>query len=259
MGRESTRVHEFGTRVSLIIAARAHGCSSVQGSVGESHPQAVPPQTQRLPISARRGEITRDMWSVSSGQSSLVAAPAVQRAKVCAHVGLGTSSRRYEVVHRTRLMRCNAADGTAPEESEEPKDEVDNVAKKWGLEAGLFKAMTSKGEGSEKSGTEKAKELLTKYGSAYLITSTSFALVSFAICYALVNAGVDVRALLTNFGLQVGETGEKVGKFAIAYAAHKALSPVRFPPTVALTPVVANMMGKKAEDDETVQVAAEEE
>ena len=35
-----------------------------------------------------------------------------------------------------------------------------------------------------------------------------------------------------------------MGTFAIAYAAHKALSPVRFPPTVALTPVVARWLGK---------------
>jgi hypothetical protein len=43
-----------------------------------------------------------------------------------------------------------------------------------------------------------------------------------------------------------------VGTFAIAYAAHKALSPVRFPPTVALTPVVAGWMGKdvKPEDED---------
>jgi hypothetical protein len=36
----------------------------------------------------------------------------------------------------------------------------------------------------------------------------------------------------------------QVGTFAVAYAAHKALSPVRFPPTVALTPVVAKWIGK---------------
>jgi hypothetical protein len=56
--------------------------------------------------------------------------------------------------------------------------------------------------------------------------------------------GVDVGALLARIGLQVTDTNEKVGTFAIAYAAHKALSPVRFPPTVALTPVVAKWLGK---------------
>lgn len=44
---------------------------------------------------------------------------------------------------------------------------------------------------------------------------------------------------------QVTSTSETVGTFAIAYAAHKALSPVRFPPTVALTPVVARWLGKE--------------
>lgn len=46
-------------------------------------------------------------------------------------------------------------------------------------------------------------------------------------------------------GIHVNGTGEKVGTFALAYAAHKALSPVRFPPTVALTPIVAAWFGKK--------------
>jgi len=35
----------------------------------------------------------------------------------------------------------------------------------------------------------QAKDLLKRYGSAYLITSISFAVVSFAACYALVSSG----------------------------------------------------------------------
>ena len=58
-------------------------------------------------------------------------------------------------------------------------------------------------------------------------------------------AGLDVASLLSQVGLQVTDTSEKVGTFAIAYAAHKALSPVRFPPTVALTPLVAKYIGSK--------------
>ena len=56
--------------------------------------------------------------------------------------------------------------------------------------------------------------------------------------------GVDVAGLLKRIGLSVSDTNERVGTVAIAYAAHKALSPVRFPPTVALTPVVARLLGK---------------
>ena len=53
----------------------------------------------------------------------------------------------------------------------------------------------------------QAKDLLARYGSAYLITSISFAIVSVTACYAAVDAGVDVAGLLQRFGLQVGDSG----------------------------------------------------
>ena len=65
-----------------------------------------------------------------------------------------------------------------------------------------------------------------------------------------VSPGVDVAALLSRIGISVSDTNERVGTFAIAYAAHKALSPVRFPPTVALTPVVARLLGKDGGKDQ---------
>eukprot|EP00877_Chromochloris_zofingiensis_P012442 jgi/Chrzof1/7451/Cz02g24150.t1 len=133
-------------------------------------------------------------------------------------------------------------------EAEATKSVAEATTEKYGLEAGLLKVMTSKDEPGTLTRTEQAKQLLTQYGSAYLITSISFAIVSFALCYAAITAGVDVAALLAKVGLQVNDTSEKVGTFAIAYAAHKALSPVRFPPTVALTPVVAKFLGKKKEE-----------
>lgn len=64
------------------------------------------------------------------------------------------------------------------------------------------------------------------------------------LCALAWRAGVDIGALLEKVGIQVNSTSEKVGTVAIAYAAHKALSPVRFPPTVALTPVVARLLGR---------------
>lgn len=48
----------------------------------------------------------------------------------------------------------------------------------------------------KKSRTDEAKELLAKYGGAYLATSISLSLVSFALCYLLISAGIDVAALL---------------------------------------------------------------
>ena len=68
-------------------------------------------------------------------------------------------------------------------------EDAETVTQKWGLEAGLWKVFTSK-DNSGKSKGQQAKDLLTRYGSAYLITSISFALVSFGICYALVNSGM---------------------------------------------------------------------
>ena len=61
-----------------------------------------------------------------------------------------------------------------------------------------------------------------------------------------------MASLLSRLGLQASDTSERVGTFAIAYAAHKALSPVRFPPTVALTPVVARWLGRAPAEDEGI-------
>ncbi|XP_044481792.1 uncharacterized protein LOC123208382 [Mangifera indica] len=132
---------------------------------------------------------------------------------------------------------------------------AEEVTKKYGLEAGLWQIFSSKEEGkvegkAKKSRGDQAKELLAKYGGAYLATSITLSLISFALCYALVAAGIDVQALLQKVGISTDATGQQVGTFALAYAAHKAASPIRFPPTVALTPIVASWIGKKVEKDE---------
>merc|ERR1712194_671140 len=118
----------------------------------------------------------------------------------------------------------------------------EETTEKYGLEAGLFQSLKS-------NDGESAKSLLAKYGVAYLATSIPLALVSFLICYALVDNGVNVGSLLSNLGIGASDTGEKAGTFAIAYAAHKAASPLRFPPTVLLTPMVAKIIGKEPDDD----------
>jgi len=122
-------------------------------------------------------------------------------------------------------------------------EDVSEATKKWGLEGGLLKSW-------QKGDLPQAQELLKKYGAAYLATSISLAAVSFAICYTLVDSGVDVASLLAKVGIEVdtGSAAETAGTGAIAYVVHKAASPIRFVPTVALTPVVAEWFGK--EDDE---------
>ncbi|KAL5056290.1 hypothetical protein RYX36_036972 [Vicia faba] len=148
---------------------------------------------------------------------------------------------------RVRAVREKTEEIKTPSKTSSPED----VTKKYGLEAGLWKIFSSKEEGEEqqKSKGDQAKELLAKYGGAYLATSITLSLISFGLCYALVNAGVDVQSLLQKVGINTDATGEKVGTFALAYAAHKAASPIRFPPTVALTTIVAGWIGKKAEKD----------
>jgi hypothetical protein len=132
----------------------------------------------------------------------------------------------------------------------EPPSDPEEVTRKYGLEAGLFSALRNKQEGAQDGGkaTVKPGDLLKRYGGAYLLTSTSLAVVSFTLCYAAVSNGVDVTALLERVGIQVSSTSETAGTVGLAYAIHKAASPIRFPPTVALTPVVARKLFGKTDD-----------
>uniref|UniRef100_A0A0D3FVQ2 DUF1279 domain-containing protein n=1 Tax=Oryza barthii TaxID=65489 RepID=A0A0D3FVQ2_9ORYZ len=155
-----------------------------------------------------------------------------------------TARHQHRLLQQRRQPRLSAVQETKEGEAQTAEE----ITEKYGLEFGLWKVFSSK-EGEEegktrKSRTEQAKELLAKYGGAYMATSITLSLISFTLCYLLVSAGVDVQDLLGKVGIATGETGGKVGTFALAYAAHKAASPIRFPPTVALTPVVASWIGR---------------
>eukprot|EP01038_Epipyxis_sp_PR26KG_P008229 gene8229-11137_t len=127
--------------------------------------------------------------------------------------------------------------------TKKPED-LEETTQKYGLEVGLFKSIFSKDEQKI-----KPQELLAKYGAAYLITSISFAIVSYAICFVLVSNGIDVSSLLEKVGIKATSAASNAGTAGIAYAIHKAASPIRFPPTVALTPVVAGWLGKKVDSN----------
>ena len=132
-------------------------------------------------------------------------------------------------------------------------DDLEEVTEKFGLEAGLFSALKKGAQGGEeeKSGAMvQAGDLLKRYGGAYLLTSTSLAIVSFSLCYFLIDNGVDVASLLGKVGIEASSTSETAGTVGIAYAIHKAASPIRFPPTVALTPVVARKIFGRVEDED---------
>ena len=164
---------------------------------------------------------------------------------------------------RRKMRQFTIVRATKEDKKSSTAKEVDEITKKWGLEAGLWKIFKSNENGGSKTTTgeegegqlsgsrmDMAKQLLKTYGSAYLITSISLSLVSFGVFYVLVSSGVDVAALLSIVGITATQNSEKVGTVAIAYAAHKAASPIRFPPTVALTPIVAGWMGKTGNKEE---------
>ena len=159
---------------------------------------------------------------------------------------------------RRRRTRGARAKTKTRAEKTSVEREIDEVTKKWGLEAGLWRVFKSdaSSEGETEEGEvgvsrmDMAKKLLKRYGSAYLLTSISLSLVSITVFYFLVAGGVDVGALLEKVGITVNATSEQFGTFALAYAAHKGSSPIRFGPTVALTPLVAKWLGKEANDDD---------
>lgn len=107
----------------------------------------------------------------------------------------------------------------------------------------------------------KAKEFAQLYGFSYVGTSVTMSAVSFAVWYALVAAGVDVRAVISALGDWLATTpvgrpsvladiSDSVGTATLAYIAHKASSPLRFPLTIAATPVVARAFSRRKGGDD---------
>lgn len=173
---------------------------------------------------------------------SLAAVPSVSAwAPISSSQSSSCCQRKRTFAPLTPTPRPTARFATETEAEQNVEEDLEETTKKYGLEAGLFQSL-------KESDGESAKSLLKKYGIAYLATSIPLALVSFTICYFLVDSGVDVQALLAKVGIE-GTATEKVGTFAIAYAAHKAASPIRFPPTVILTPVVAKLIGKEPNEE----------
>ena len=166
---------------------------------------------------------------------------------LCLVLGLATESLAFSASSAFRqrsLSETKTARVTSLFAVKEKQD-VEEITEKYGLEAGLATSI------KEKDG-ESAKSLLKKYGIAYLATSIPLAIVSFTICYVLVDNGVDVGSLLAKIGIQ-GDNQEKAGTFALAYGFHKAASPIRFPPTVVLTPFVAKLIGKEPESNDDTE------
>lgn len=193
--------------------------------------------------SRRKNDFGRTIPTMASMSSVLHAA-------LLLHISLAAAFHTTAPVHRFAVLRR----GRPVLAAERPPVAPEEVTKKYGLEAGLFSALKGGGgggEGADGGGVARAGDLLKRYGGAYLLTSTSLALVSFSLCYLAIDSGVDVAALLQKVNIEVSSTSEKMGTVGLAYAVHKAASPIRFPPTVALTPIVARrLFGQKEKEED---------
>lgn len=95
---------------------------------------------------------------------------------------------------------------------------------------------------------ERAKTFAIEYGRVGVCTHIVLSLASFSTIYVVVSSGVDVTAMLDAVGLSVStkdSTTNSAGSFVIAYAMYKLLSPVRWPLTFAVTPVVMRALRKR--------------
>ena len=89
---------------------------------------------------------------------------------------------------------------------------------------------------------------IARYGRVALGTHVVIGLTHLVSWYGVIRWGLDVPLLLEQHGGAVGAAvverlPEGSGDFMLAYAIHKATSPVRMGVTVAITPLVARAMG----------------
>ena len=87
---------------------------------------------------------------------------------------------------------------------------------------------------------QKAADLIKRYGIAYLLCSLSLSLCSFRSFTCSCPMAL-MCPRLPKFGISLGGRFEQLGTVGVAYALHKAASPIRFP-TVALTAMVAQRL-----------------
>ena len=91
---------------------------------------------------------------------------------------------------------------------------------------------------------ERLKRIIQNYGATAVVLHIALSLTSLGFFYCLIYFGFDITSYVNLE--KFGETAAKVmagsGTFAVAYALHKMIMPIRVTATVFLTPVVVRQL-----------------
>ena len=86
---------------------------------------------------------------------------------------------------------------------------------------------------------KSSKTWLKQYGTVGVVTHGTLSIVSLTLIYTGIKSGVDIVSLIEKIGLFENIPVPKTtGDFILAYGMYKILSPIRWPLTIALTPIV---------------------
>ncbi|KAI9905688.1 hypothetical protein PsorP6_013743 [Peronosclerospora sorghi] len=103
-------------------------------------------------------------------------------------------------------------------------------------------------EHQQKSWRQRAKRFAIEYGPVGVLTHIVLSVLSFSAIYVGVSSGVDVKAILDSVGLSNSVSNSatsSAGSFFIAYAIYKLLTPIRWPLTFAVTPIVLRVLRRR--------------
>ncbi|XP_061388523.1 uncharacterized protein C18orf19 homolog A [Musca vetustissima] len=96
---------------------------------------------------------------------------------------------------------------------------------------------------------EQLKKAFKDYGSTIVIFHVTISLASLGGFYALISSGIDVTAIIDNFGYAPEALKNNVAKgasnFVVAYAIHKLFAPVRISITLGAAPLIVRYLRSK--------------
>jgi hypothetical protein len=108
-------------------------------------------------------------------------------------------------------------------------------------------------EGLQLSWTEKGKLFLREYGKVGIVTHITLSVLSYSILYMSITKGLDVGAYIQSWSSSVQadhsnstENGiQTASNFVVTYALYKMLTPIRWPLTFFVTPIVVKQLKKR--------------